>query len=147
MRIPRSRLLPKCKLRQSQPEYRAIPADFHFLLPTFLHFTLANHTVDHPAEAVGLEFPSRTLPFHVLCAAFDIPTRTPLFLLGRFHGSQKKHLPLHVVRNASPTLLKTLDPLEGNAHEHRELLLRFSQTLPNPHKDFFIHDDVPNDSG
>lgn len=107
--------------------------------PAFLGFSLANRTVDEPAEMSCVEFPrwagipglGRTAP--------NLPAGADLLHNPSFEGLQKENLTLDVHRHLPPTLLEALHCFKRCAQKLRHLFLGFPQLLPHRMKFFMIH--------
>jgi hypothetical protein len=84
----------------------------HLLFPTLFRFSLADRSVNEPAEMPELEFPRRTLAF-LLDRAFSYAPAPVIRSTPRIAVSEKKqHLSLDMNRNFSTALLKALYSLE-----------------------------------
>jgi hypothetical protein len=60
-------------LADQRLKYFAGPADLHFFFPVFLSRSVANGTIDKPAQLTGTEFPCRAFSFLLGAAFFDLP--------------------------------------------------------------------------
>ena len=90
------------------------PAQRYLFLPAFLPITLANCSVDAPAEMPGMELPCRTILSSFHRTFFDRPTGTVSTSAGPFQRQKKQRLAFGMDGNPSPALLKTLDGFYGN---------------------------------
>lgn len=125
--------------RQNGPVDFALATDFHFLLPTSLGRTLADCSIDKPAQMSGIKLPCGTI-LPVLDGAMPRqPAR--LILLGSmvFQSKNKEDLTFDMHRHVPPTLFETLNGLKRNAQNLCHLALRFSQMSSNFCELLFLH--------
>jgi hypothetical protein len=69
--------------RQHASEYVAMPAQFHFFLPSLLHLALTDGAINKPAEVASLKFPCRTISLNLSRALSYHPAGFALLL--RYH--------------------------------------------------------------
>jgi hypothetical protein len=115
----------------------------HLLFPALLRFSLADRSVDEPAEMPELEFPRRTLAFllnrafsYVPAPAFRSPPRIAV-------SEKKQHLSLDMNRDFSPALFKALHSFKRSSQQLRHLFLGLVQLASNPEKFLFLQLYIP----
>jgi hypothetical protein len=114
-------------------------ADFDLLRPVFMNSTLANGTVNEPAQVAHLELPCRALTLQLKGALFFDPTGFLIFKASIDPGEQKIEMPLRVNRDGPPSLLVTMNGLNRSPEQLRHLLLRLVQPLSDGHEFLAIH--------
>ena len=65
-------------------EHLTLSANLHLLLPVFSHFSIAYSSIDKPAKATCLKFPSRALDPDLDRTLLDHPTRCGQYIMGSF---------------------------------------------------------------
>jgi len=121
------------------PEDQAGATDLHLGEPVPVIFSIAVGPVDVPAEVAGLKFPGAAA-FTPLSGTFlDFPAVRELYFGFQLQRKQQQHLTFDSRRDMTPSLLKALDRLRGDAKQLSQLILAFLQAMPDPDKLFRIH--------
>ncbi len=128
-----------CSRLKQVRKYFTRPANFHLLFPVLAYLALTIGAVDKPAEISGLKFPGRTLFPLVARTFFYNPARLFEFVVLTHHGDQEKHLPFHMGRHRSPSLLVALDSLTRGSEQMGHLSLGLVQRISVMDKLFTVH--------
>jgi hypothetical protein len=124
-------LLPKgdlsFPLRQNGPIDFDLAAHFHFLLPASLGRTLADCSIDEPAQMSGIKLPCGAVLSFIRGAIMRQPARLDLFGSVAFQSKNKEDLTLDMHKDFPPALFKALNGFCRNAHNLCHLVLRLPQ--------------------
>jgi hypothetical protein len=112
------------------------------VVPILLNLSLTYRPIDEPTKVPALEFPRRTT-ISCLTRAFLLNPTWFIALVSLIHGEKEKHLPLDMYRDVPPSLLETLDSLQGCPQQLGHLTLGFSQMGTNPGEFISVHPKPP----
>ena len=101
--------------------------------------TLANGTINEPAQVAHLKLPCRTLTFQFKGALFLDPAGLLISRASIDPGEQKIDLPLRMNRDRPPSLLVTMNGLNRSPKQLSHLLLRLVQPLSDGHEFLAVH--------
>ena len=101
--------------------------------------TLANGTINEPAQVAHLKLPCRTLTFQFKGALFLDPAGLLISRASIDPGEQKIELPLRMNRDGPPPLFVTMNGLNRSSKQLRNLLLCLVQPLSDGYEFLAIH--------
>jgi len=101
--------------------------------------TLANGTINEPAQVAHLKLPCRTLTFQFKGALFLDPAGLLISRASIDPGEQKIELPLRMNRDGPPPLFVTMNGLNRSSKQLCNLLLSLVQSLSDGYEFLAIH--------
>jgi hypothetical protein len=111
-------------------------AKLHFFFPGIAYGSVADGSVDEPAQITGGKLPGRTpLPLGG-GAGLSGPARSYAIVAAQFSGEQKIELALNMHRDGTPALLVAMDGLDRRPQKLSHLFLGFVQ-FPAKYAEFF----------
>jgi len=117
----------------------ALPARLHLLLPASLRLSLADRSIDEPAETSKVEFPRRAASSCLQGTLLYHPAGSAFLTRRLLQGEQEQELTLNMYRNVPPPLLKTLHCFYRVAQKPCQLALALSEITADVRKFFFLH--------